>query len=55
MERANVAKIMDEMLANLSDDSEDSEDFDFVENTNEAKEQPWKPSHVVFGKLTMKT
>jgi hypothetical protein len=38
MERANVEKITDETLVDLSDDSEDSEDFDFEEETDDAKE-----------------
>jgi hypothetical protein len=48
MERTNVEKMTDEMLAGLSRDSSDSESFD-VENENEdAKDRPWRPSHVVF-------
>lgn len=51
IERANVSKITDKM----SDDFEDSEDFDFEENANDTKERPWKPSHVIFGKSAVKT
>jgi hypothetical protein len=40
MESANVAKIADEILTGLSNDSGDSEDFDFEENTDEAEERP---------------
>jgi hypothetical protein len=40
MERSNVEKIADEMLAGLSDDSEDSEEFDFEEDVGDAKERP---------------
>jgi hypothetical protein len=50
MEKTNVARIADKILVGLSDDSEDSEDFDFEETTDEAEERPWKPSYMVFGK-----
>lgn len=40
MERVNVAKIADDILTGLSNDSRDSEDFDFEENTDEAEERP---------------
>jgi hypothetical protein len=43
------------ILAGLSDDSEDCEDFDFEETTNEAKERSWKPNQMVFGKSTVRT
>jgi hypothetical protein len=51
MERTNVEKITDEMLAGLPGDSSDIESFD-VESENE--DRPWKPSHVVFGNSTIK-
>jgi hypothetical protein len=51
MERTNVDKITDEMLARLSGDSSDIERFD-VESENKDAED--RPSHVVFGKSTVK-
>jgi hypothetical protein len=54
MEKANTTKITDEILVRLSDDSEDSEDFDFEGDVDDAEERPWKPSHVVFRKSTVK-
>jgi hypothetical protein len=54
MERTNVEKIAHEMLAGISKGSSDSEGFD-VESENEgAEDRPWRPSHVVFGKSTIK-
>jgi hypothetical protein len=54
MERTNVEKITHEMLAGLSRDSSDSESF-YVESENkDAEKSPWRPSHVVFGKSTVK-
>jgi hypothetical protein len=54
MERTNVEKIAHETLVGISEGSSDSEDFD-VESKNEgAEDRPWRPSHVVFGKSTIK-
>jgi hypothetical protein len=49
MERSKAAKIADEILAGLSDDSEDSEDFGFHSGADDAEDRPWIPSHVNFG------
>jgi hypothetical protein len=54
MERTNIEKITNEMLAGLSSDSSDSESFDVESENEDAKDQPWRPSHVVFGKSTVK-
>ena len=54
MERTNVEKITDEMLAGLSGDSSDSESFDIENDNDDAEDRPWRPSHVVFGKSTIK-
>jgi hypothetical protein len=54
MERTNVEKIIDEILAGLSRDSSDNKDFDMESDNDDAKDQPWRPSHVVFGKSTVK-
>jgi hypothetical protein len=54
MERTNAEKIAHETLAGISEGSSDSEDFD-VESENEgAEDWPWRPSHVVFGKSTIR-
>jgi hypothetical protein len=54
MERTNAEKIVHETLAGISEGSSDSEGFD-VESENEgAEDRPWRPSHVVFGKSTIK-
>jgi hypothetical protein len=47
MERTNIKKIANEMLAGLSGDSNDSENED-------VEDRPWRPSHVVFGKSTIR-
>jgi hypothetical protein len=54
MEKTNAEKIAHDMLAGISEGSSDSESFD-VESENEGiKDRPWRPSHVVFGKSTIK-
>jgi hypothetical protein len=50
MERTNVEKITNEMLAGQSGDSSDSESFDVESDNENAEDRPWRPSHVVFGK-----
>jgi hypothetical protein len=54
MERTNIEKITNEMLAGLSGDSSDSESFDVESENEDAEDRPWRPSHVVFGKSTIK-
>jgi hypothetical protein len=54
MERTNAEKIAHETLARLYEDSSDSEDFDAESETEDAEDRPWRPSHVVFGKSTIK-
>jgi hypothetical protein len=52
--KTNAEKIAHETLAGILEGSSDSEDFD-VESKNEgAEDRPWRPSHVVFGKSTIK-
>jgi hypothetical protein len=54
MEKTNVEKITNEMLAGLSGDSSDSDSFDEESGNEDAEDRPWRPSHVVFGKSTIK-
>jgi hypothetical protein len=54
MERTNIKKIIDEMLAGLSGDSSNSESFDVESENEDAEDRPWSPSHVVFEKSTIK-
>jgi hypothetical protein len=54
MERTNAEKIAHETLAGISEDSSDSEDFDAKSETEDAVDRPWRPSHVVFRKSTIK-
>jgi hypothetical protein len=54
MERTNAEKITNEILTRLSEDSEDSVDFDVDSSADDAEDRPWRPSHVNFEKSTVK-
>ena len=54
MEKTNIEKITNEMLAGLSKDSSDSESFDLESGNEGAEDRPWRPSHTIFGKSTIK-
>jgi hypothetical protein len=54
LEMTNVEKIAAEMLARLSGDSSDSDSFDVESENKNAKDRPWRTSHVAFGKSTVK-
>jgi hypothetical protein len=52
--KTNVEKIAHEMLAGISENSSDSECFDVESGNEDTEDRPWRPSHVVFGKSTIK-
>ena len=54
MEKTNTEKITNEMLAGLSEDSGDSESFDLKSGNEDAKDRPWRPSHTIFEKSSIK-
>jgi hypothetical protein len=54
MEKTNTEKITNEMLAGLSEDSGDSESFHLESGNEDAEDRPWRPSHTIFGKSTIK-
>jgi hypothetical protein len=54
MEKTNTEKIINEMLAGLSEDSSDSESFDLDSGNKDAEDRPWRPSHTIFGKSSIK-
>jgi hypothetical protein len=54
MEKTNTEKITNEMLAGLSEDSSDSENFDVESGNEDAEDRPWWPSHTIFGKSSIK-
>jgi hypothetical protein len=54
MEKTNTEKITNKILANLSEDSDDSDDFDVESVDEDAEDRPWRPSHTIFGKSSIK-
>jgi hypothetical protein len=54
MEGTNVEKTTYEILAGLSKDSCDNEDFDIESDNDDVEDRPWRASHVVFGKSNVK-
>jgi hypothetical protein len=52
--KTNMEKITNEMLAGLSENSNDSESFDVESGNEDVEDRPWRPSHVVFEKSTIK-
>jgi hypothetical protein len=54
MEKTNTEKITNEILDELSDDTDDSEDFDVESGNEDVEDRPWRPSHTIFGKSSIK-
>jgi hypothetical protein len=54
MEKTNTEKITNEMLARLSEDSGDSESFGLESGNEDSEDRPWRPSHTIFGKSSIK-
>jgi hypothetical protein len=54
MEKTNTEKITNEMLVELFEDSGDSESFDLESGNEDAEDQPWRASHTIFGKSSIK-
>jgi hypothetical protein len=54
MEKTNVGKITNEMLAGIFENSSDSESFDVEGGNEDGEDRPWRPSHVVSRKSTIK-
>jgi hypothetical protein len=50
--KARVDKIIEDILAELFEESDGSEEFKIEEDDGE--DRPSKPSHIFFGKSTMK-
>jgi hypothetical protein len=54
MEKTNTEKITNEILAGLSKDSDDSENFDVESGNEDVEDRSWRPSHTIFGKTSIK-
>jgi hypothetical protein len=42
------------MLDGLSEDSGESESFDLESGNEDDEDRPWRPSHIIFGKSSIK-
>jgi hypothetical protein len=54
MAKTNTEKITKEIMEDLSEDSDDSDDYDVESRDEDSEDRPWRPSHTIFGKSTIK-
>jgi hypothetical protein len=47
-------EITKEILEGLSKDTNDSDSYDAESGGEDSEDRPWRPSHAVFGKSTIK-
>jgi hypothetical protein len=52
--KTNTEKITKEILEGLSEDIGDSDSYDVESGGEDSEDRPWRPSHTVFGKSTIK-
>ena len=52
--KTNTEKITKEILEGLSEDTDDSDSYDAESRGEDSEDRPWRPSHAVFGKPTIK-
>jgi hypothetical protein len=54
MAKTNTEKITKEILEGLSKDTGDSDSYDVESGDEDSEDQPWRPSHSIFEKSTIK-
>ena len=54
MSKTNTEKITREILEGLSEDTGDSDSYDVERGDEDSEDRPWRPSHSIFGKSTIK-
>jgi hypothetical protein len=52
--KTNIEKITKEILEVLSEDTDDSDSYDAESGGEDSEDRPWRPSHAVFGKSTIR-
>jgi hypothetical protein len=52
--RTNTEKITREILEGLSEDTGESDNYDVESGGEDSEDRPWRPSHTVFGKSSIK-
>ena len=54
MAKTNTKKITKEILEGLFEDTSDSDSYDVESGDEDYEDRPWRPSHSIFGKSTIK-
>jgi hypothetical protein len=54
MAKTNTEKITKEILEGLSEDTGDNNSYDVESGDEDSEDRPWRPSHSIFGKSTIK-
>ena len=54
MAKTNTENITKEILEGLSEDTGDSDSYDVESGDEDSEDLPWRPSHTIFGKSTIK-
>jgi hypothetical protein len=54
MAKTNTEKITKEILEDLSKDTSDNDSYDVESGDEDSEDWPWRPSHSIFGKSTIK-
>jgi hypothetical protein len=52
--KTNTKKITKEIMEGLSEDSDDSDSYDVESGDEDSEDRPWRPSHAIFRKSTIK-
>jgi hypothetical protein len=52
--KTNTEKITREILEGLSEDTGDSDSYDVESGGEDSEDRPWRPSHAIFEKSTIK-
>jgi hypothetical protein len=52
--KTNTKKITREILEGLSEDTGESDSYDMESGGEDSEDRPWRPSHTVFGKSSIK-
>jgi hypothetical protein len=54
MAKTNTEKITKEIMEGLSEETDDSDSYDAESGGEDSEDRPWRPSHSIFGKSTIK-
>jgi hypothetical protein len=52
--KTNTEKITREILEGLSEDTGESDSYDIESGGEDSEDRPWRPSHTVYGKSSIK-